>query len=274
MRRNLFNPGQSVSPQSWHVPKANVFDVTQTPNLNLVPRVVFSPGPLESDLRNRMAAFENQPEQLTLTHEIVPGDFGFVLTYTLPNKPLKPLIEVQANYSGGSRQTLAETDDFLVNYDNSEITFREDVSGVDRFDITYRTGQVAGPSTSVCLTQLFSIEVVAENGMKAESVTAIIIGVIEAFKEDMLSEPDKTYDGLNLITYLKPVDIQLVNKAEEGVIADRTSVTLNYRVPGMMRIVGKVPEEGPSVIEKIFHPDVVDSEQDVVLEAKVEPPLH
>lgn len=271
VRENLFNPDQSFSPQPWHVPGENVFNVTQTPDLEKLPRLVFTLGPLESDLRNRLEAFENQPEQITLTQEIIPGNHGFALTYTLQEKPLKPIIEVEAHNSGGSEQILAETDDFTVDYNTGQITFREAVDTIAGLAVTYRTGRVAGPAASVCLTQCFSIEVTATGSMDAEAVAAITIGVIEAFKEEMLGQPDKTYDGLNVVTFLKPIDIQLVNKAEDAIAADRASVTLNYQVPGIMRIARKVQEEDLSVIEKIFHPDVEREydEQDVVIKANI-----
>jgi hypothetical protein len=265
VRENLFNPDQSGSPQPWHVPKNHVFDITEDPDHKKVPRVVFTLGPLESDTRNRVEAFDNQPVQKIVTEEIIPEDHDFAQTYTLENKPLNPIIRVRALKTDETELDLAETDDYRVNYDTGQVTFREDVSDISTLYITFRTGEVTGPGAAVHLIQLFSIEVTGEDVMKAEAITAIVIGVIEAFKENILAEPDTTYNGLDVTTLLKAIEIQLVNKAGETAPEGPASVKLNYHVPGMMLIARKVPEEDLSIIEKIFHPDVVESEHDVVV---------
>lgn len=265
VRENLFNPDQSGSPQPWHVPEEYVYDITQDPDHKKTPRVVFTLGPLESDTRKRVEAFDNQPVQKIVTEEIIPLDHDFAQTYTLENHPLQPIIRVRALKTDETELDLVETDDYRVNYDTGQITFREDVSDISTFYITFRTGEVTGPGAAVHLIQLFSLEVTGEDVMKAEAITAIIISVIEAFKENILAEPDTTYNGLNVTTLLKAIEIQLVNKAEETAPEGPASVKLNYHAPGMMLIARKIPEQELSIIEKIYHPDVVESEHDVVV---------
>jgi hypothetical protein len=269
VRRNLFNPDQSGSPQLWHVPKGNVYGVVSTPDVAKIPRVVFTLGTLEPGPENQLQAFDNQPELKTVTEEIHPPEHDFAQTYTLQNKPIKPIIKALAYKTDGTGTDLSETDDFLVDYNKGEITLREDMHDITTLEITYRTGEIIGPGAFIHLTQCFSIEVEGKNVMNTEAITAIIIGVIEAFKEEILAKPDKTIDGLNVISYLNPMDIQLVNKAEEVPAAGSNSVKLDYQVPGMIRIARKVPGEKPGIIEKIFHPEVVESEHDVEVEVDI-----
>jgi hypothetical protein len=269
VKRNLFNPDQSGSPQLWHVPKENVYGVVSTPDVAKIPRVVFTLGILEPGPENQLQAFDNQPELKTVTEEIHPQEHDIAQTYTLQNKPIKPIIKALAYKTDGTRIDLAETDDFLVDYNKGEITLREDVHDITTLEIAYRTDEVTGPGAFIHLTQCFSIEVEGENVMNTEAITAIIIGVIEAFKEEILAKPDKTIDGLNVITYLNPIDIQLVYKVKEISTADSASVKLDYQVPGIIRIARKVPGEKPVIIEKIFHPEVVESEHNVVVEVDI-----
>ena len=260
---NLFNPDQPGSPQPWHVPRENVFDITETADPNKTPRVVFTLGVLEADLRNRMEAFAEQPQREVVTEVIRPQEHEFAQTYTLQKLPIKPIIRVRIVKTDGTEVTLREGDDFVIDYKKGEITFREDVHDIDVFRVLYWTDEVVGPATTIHLIQPFSIAVIGEDIMKAEAISAIIVGVVEAFKENILAKRDEIYDGLNVTTLLKPIDIQLVNKGQEVPTSNGSAIMLNYRVPGMMHIAKKVPAEELRIIEKIFHPDVTVSEQDV-----------
>jgi hypothetical protein len=264
VQENLFNPDQPGSPQPWNVPEDQVYDIDETPDTGKTPRVVFSPGSLETDPENKQT-FEGQPELKTVTEEILPPDHSFAQTYILQHKPVKPVIKVQAHLTDGTKQTMDETDDFLVDYKKGEITFREEVQNISKFEITFQTNQVAGPAATINLVRFFSIQVTAGDVMAVEAISAIIIGTIETFKEDILSEPENTYNSPNVTSRLKPIDIQLINKPDEPFAPGGKSVTLNYQVPGMIRIARKIPPGKLGIIKKIFHPEAIASDKDVVV---------
>jgi hypothetical protein len=266
---NLFNPQQGVSPQPWHVPRENIFGINETPDPGKMPRVFFTMGDLETDSTARMEAFIQQPDREVIRETIRPADFGFAREYTLEKRPLQPIIGVLSEKTDGTRVTLEEGDDFTVDYKIGGITFRDDTKDVDAFTVTYNTGKVAGQASTLLMMQPFSIGVSDDDNMNIEAICAIIIGVLEAYKEEILAEGSDVFDGINVATHLKPIDIQLFNKAQDENESNNKTIRLNYRISGMLRIARKITEEELRIIEKIYHPGIMVSERDVDLKIKI-----